>query len=57
MGDLKEYLVTFDEDEDVLSTKLVSVAEVRQRTVRVFATSSADARKKASVLIGQRGDG
>lgn len=57
MGDLKEYKVVFDENEDVVETIVVETASERPRTVRVFATSAVDARKKASVLIGQGGNG
>lgn len=55
MADLKIYHVIFDENEDVVETKNMGDAPVVTRVVAVLATSAVDARKKASVLIGQRG--
>lgn len=55
MGDLKRYHVVFDKDENVVETKSVGVAEEVNRVVDVLAVSAKDARKKAAVLIGQKG--
>jgi hypothetical protein len=52
---VNRYQVIFDSALDVVTVKNMGPVETQQRIVEVLATSSADAQKKAKVLVGQGG--
>lgn len=54
---VSQYQVVFDADLEVVQVKNIGPAPVAQRVVGVTATSSADAIKKAKILVGGKQGG